>query len=97
MIRLWRSHKLINIDQTCWLWATYYGGSTTSGFGIATDTSGYVYITGSTYSTTGIATPGAYQTIMSGTSDAFLAKFNAAGAFNGLLIMAATTMLPGMM
>ncbi len=70
-------------------WATYFGGDSavtgTSGyFGTAgecvADTSGNIYLSGYTYSLSGIATSGAYQT--SGDSvngDAFLAKFNSAG------------------
>ena len=62
-------------------WATYYGGSNVdAGAGIATDGSGNVYITGSTQSTDGIATSGSYQPAMAGDGDAFVAKFNSAGA-----------------
>ncbi|MDP1727771.1 MAG: SBBP repeat-containing protein [Bacteroidota bacterium] len=62
-------------------WATYYGGSWTDwGYGIAVDGSGNIAITGYTYSTSGIATSGAYQTSFAGTYDAFIAKFNASGA-----------------
>lgn len=61
-------------------WATYYGGSDQDyGYGVATDGSGNVYITGFTFSAYGIATSGAFDTAISG-GDAFLVKFNAAGA-----------------
>jgi len=44
------------------------------------DSSGNILITGTSFSTTGIATIGAYQTVFGGgTQDAFLAKFNTNG------------------
>lgn len=58
------------------LYGTYYGGNYYSeGYGIAVDIGNNVYITGTTNSTTGIATPGAYQTTFNGYSNGFLAKF----------------------
>ncbi len=71
------ANKTLIIDP----WATYYGGSGDDyGLGIAVDVSGNNVITGYTYSTSGIATSGAYQTSYGGTNDAFIAKFNIAGA-----------------
>jgi uncharacterized protein YjdB len=63
-------------------WATYYGGTGVddAGWAIATDGSGNVYLAGETSSTSGIATPGAYQTVLAGGHDAFLVKFDALGA-----------------
>ena len=62
-------------------WATYFGGSyEDDGYGIVTDTSGNVYITGATFSSDYIASSGAYQTNLDGPEDAFIAKFNASGA-----------------
>ena len=62
-------------------WGTYYGGnSDDKGWGLATDGSGNVYVTGWTYSSSGIATPGAYQTTLAGSDDVFIAKFNNSGA-----------------
>jgi len=63
-------------------WATYYGGSDDDqGKGVATDSTGNVYLTGWTNSTSGIATPGAYQfTYGGGAYDAFLAKFDSSGS-----------------
>ena len=62
------------------LWATYYGGDGNDyGNGVATDGSLNVYITGTTASTNGIASSGAFQTSKKGATNAFLAKFNTAG------------------
>lgn len=63
------------------LWGTYYGGNQLDcATGIALDIAGNVYITGYTFSTTGIATTGAFHTIYGGgTNDAFVAKFNSTG------------------
>lgn len=69
-------------DGTC-LWSTYYGGAGADlGKGIAIDTSGNIYLSGRTNSSTGIATPGSYQPAKSGTPsgyDCFLVKFDSAG------------------
>jgi len=76
--------KTLVIDPTL-IWGTYYGGSADDdGYGITTDDSNNIYITGWTESTTGIATNGAYQTSYAGgggnygynAGDAFVAKFN---------------------
>lgn len=63
------------------VWGTYYGGPTEE-VGSALAVSGNnIYMTGSTYSTTGIATAGAHQTTYSGSSyDGYLVKFTTAGA-----------------
>ena len=63
------------------LWATYYGGrNDDEGFGVATDTSDNVYLTGYTESNSDIATNGAYQTSGDSVSgDAFLIKFSSTG------------------
>jgi predicted SpoU family rRNA methylase len=63
------------------LWGTYYGGSSyDEGRGITIDKLGSVLISGSTTSTSGIATTGSYQTTLGGGYDAFIAKFNTLGA-----------------
>ena len=62
-------------------WATYYGGTLDESiFSIATDSSGNLYLSGSTNSDGGIATPGAFQDSNTGSDvDGFVAKFDAAG------------------
>jgi len=63
-------------------WGTYYGG-TTNDFSysntLAIDAGQNVYLAGHTLSNNGIASPGAYQTIMEGAYDALLAKFDPSG------------------
>jgi hypothetical protein len=69
-------------DSSCHLlWSTYFGGDSTDYiFGMSSDDSANVYITGLTNSNTGIATTDAYQTTYAGGYyDAFLAKFNHTG------------------
>jgi hypothetical protein len=62
------------------LWATYMGGSSVDvGTGIITDPFNNVYIVGYSFSSTGIASVGAFQEIKSGGSDAFVVKFNSNG------------------
>ena len=62
------------------LWGTYYGGSGNEQVqGIASNALGNLYITGSTTSTTAIATTGTFQDTLSGTQDAFIAKFDTSG------------------
>ena len=71
-------------QRTTLSWATYFGGDSAGGIGlgrIAKDTFGNIYITGTTYSDTGIATKGAYQTVGDSVSgDVFLAKFSPSGS-----------------
>lgn len=62
------------------LWGTYFGDSgDDDAYGLALDHSGNVCITGSTNSTTSIATIGVYQTALAGNEDAFVAKFSSNG------------------
>ncbi|MBE0648570.1 MAG: SBBP repeat-containing protein [Bacteroidales bacterium] len=63
------------------VWGTYFGGPGYEiGVGIAADDSNNVFITGNTSSTTSIATAGAYQSNLFGsTTSAFLAKFTQNG------------------
>jgi gliding motility-associated-like protein len=63
------------------LWATYFGGpDADQGQHVTMDTTGgFLYISGFTNSTTGIVTAGAYQGLLLGSTDAFLAKFDTSG------------------
>jgi hypothetical protein len=62
------------------LWGTFFGGSgEEEGVAVATNDSGDVYLCGSAFSTTKIATSGAYETSNQGNEDAFLAKFSSSG------------------
>jgi len=57
-------------------WSTYYGGNgEQQGAGIAATKTGCIDVTGFTTSTSGIATSGAYQTILTGETDAYVAQF----------------------
>lgn len=61
------------------LWGTYYGGTGgESGEACIVDGSGNVYLAGFTTSTNAMAS-GGYQNTLGGSTDAFLAKFNASG------------------
>ncbi len=62
-------------------WGTYFGGTNLEDLGSCiVDNSGNIYISGDTRSTSGIATPGAHQTVYGGGAyDCFIAKFNQAG------------------
>jgi len=72
---------LLKFDSSGMLkWATYYGGNEDDAGGSCnTDGNGNVYLAGYTYSNAGIATTAAHQSSLSGTINAFLAKFNSAG------------------
>lgn len=60
-------------------WCTYLGGVNTDyGYGIALDASDNVYVVGMT-SSPGLGTPGAYQTQLLGTNDAFVAELSPNG------------------
>lgn len=61
-------------------WATYYGGNSDEvAWGLALDSSSNILITGSTFSTNGIATLGAFKTVRGGSNDIFIGKLNSAG------------------
>ncbi len=70
----------LNQAGTGLLYNIYFGGdsSDTAG-GIAIDSAGNAYITGTTSSSTFPATVGAFQTARKGWNDAFVTKINAAG------------------
>jgi len=61
------------------IWATYYGGTALdSGYAVATDTFGNIFVAGITYSESGISNNG-HQANKGGGADAFLVKFNSDG------------------
>ncbi|MGH9359443.1 MAG: beta strand repeat-containing protein, partial [Terriglobia bacterium] len=63
------------------LYSTYLGGSGGDrAFGLALDSSGDAYVTGSTQSANFPTTPGAYQTAFGGGTNAFVSKLSASGA-----------------
>ncbi|MBL7932662.1 MAG: T9SS type A sorting domain-containing protein [Bacteroidia bacterium] len=65
------------------IWGTYYGGSSGSqeDFGWCSFTSnGEIYIVGNSASTNNISTPGSYQPVIGGSTDAVLAKFTGTGS-----------------
>lgn len=63
------------------LWGTYFGGgSVETAYGMYISSNGAVYLCGDTFSTSGVATAGAHQTVYGGgVDDALLIKFDAAG------------------
>lgn len=79
------------------LWGTYFGGTANEGrisesIAVQTDLSGYVYLGGCSFSSTGIATAGSYQSNKSATTtDGFLAKFNSAGVLQWSTYLGGTT------
>ena len=70
----------LNPTGTALIYSTYLGGSNgDSGNGIAVDSSGSAYVTGSSSSSDFPTTANAFQTKASGGGDAFIAKLNTAG------------------
>jgi hypothetical protein len=77
---------VLNSDGTRY-WATYYGGADTeAGYDVAIDNQNNIIASGRTMSPTGIATPGAWQTVHASYTqvgsdklDAFVVKFTPAG------------------
>ncbi len=62
-------------------WATYYGGTGADQPYLCTvDASDNLYLSGMTASVSGIATPGAHQPALGGSTDNFLTKFTPSGA-----------------
>ena len=61
-------------------YSSYLGGDgTDTGYGIAVDSSGRAYVTGGTSSANFPVTPGAFQPVRSGGSDAFIARISSGG------------------
>ena len=77
----YNENEVLIIDPVVRQWGAYYGGTgTDNGISCATDASGNIYLSGQTFSSTGIATTGAHQTTYGGgAKDAFLVKFNSSG------------------
>jgi len=72
-------------------WGTYFGGPGNDKIiKLTTTDNGYVYGVGPTYSTTGIATSGVHQTSLAGGNDAFIVKYDAAGALQWSTYMGGT-------
>jgi len=71
----------LNSTGTALVYATFLGGlSEDEGYGIAVDASGAAYITGMTWSSDFPTTSGAFDTILSGYGDAFVAVLNPSGS-----------------
>ncbi len=63
------------------IWGTYFGGTALDNVsGCSVSSSGQIYLTGETYSVTGISSSGAYQGALNGISDAFLCQFSSDGS-----------------
>jgi uncharacterized protein (DUF2147 family) len=61
-------------------WATYLGGpADEEAFSCAINSSGHIYVTGHTASSSGIATPGGHQDSLKGLADMFVIKLNENG------------------
>jgi hypothetical protein len=71
----------LNSGGTALSYSSYLGGSgTDSGNGIAVNSSGNAYVTGSTASTNFPTTTGAYKTTSGGGTDAFVTEMNTSGS-----------------
>lgn len=70
----------LNAAGTAFEYATYLGGAASDiPFGIAVDTDGFAYVTGSTFSANFPVT-NPLQPVLSGSQDAFVARFSPSGA-----------------
>lgn len=71
----------INGNNGTGIWGTYFGGPDIDYISsMATDAGGNIYLGGWTASATGIATPGAFQTVNGGGTDMFFARLNSDGS-----------------
>ncbi len=71
----------LNPAGTALVFSTYLGGSKDDGVtGVAIDGTGNIWLRGNTESTDFPITPGAYQTTLGGSFDAFVAELNPAGS-----------------
>ena len=78
-IRNIQSGRAFVIDPLIRTWGTYYGHVYSDGLATTTDAMNNVYMTGSTGSTSLIATLGSYQSTCPGGNVGYLVKFNSAG------------------
>ena len=62
-------------------WATYYGENLEEGWGLDLDSMANIYVSGGCQATFGIASPGTHDMTFGGLNDAFLSKWDSAGAF----------------
>jgi hypothetical protein len=70
----------LNSTGTALVYSTYLGGNAVDfGFGIAVDSAGNAYVTGSTDSSNFPTTPGAFQACCGGGFNAFVTKLNSTG------------------
>ncbi|CAH0122643.1 SBBP repeat-containing protein [Paenibacillus sp. CECT 9249] len=71
----------LNADGTALIYSTFLGGVDGFNFGhsVATDGSGNAYVTGTTNATDFPTTPGAFDTVLTAGSKAFVSKLNASG------------------
>lgn len=69
----------LNPDGASLAYSTYLDGAG-AGQGIAVDPTGNAYVAGWTYTATFTTTPGAYQRLYMGNTDAFVVKLNPAGS-----------------
>jgi len=71
----------LNPSGSAFVFSTYLGGSQNDGaYGLVLDSSGNIYVAGSTQSNNFPTTPNVFQTQYAGAGDAFLTKFGAGGA-----------------
>ncbi len=61
------------------LWGSYFGQGSEYGYSISFDNSNNIFLCGETGSSNNIATVGASQTVLGGSNDAYIAKFNSLG------------------
>ena len=72
----------LNSAGSALVYSTYLGGTSDEPYwsaSIAVDCSGNAYVTGTTLSSDFPTTPGAYQTVLKGPSDAYVVKLNSSG------------------
>jgi hypothetical protein len=71
----------LNPSGAALVFSTYLGGNgNDQAYGLVLDTSGNIYVAGSTDSNNFPTTPNVFQTTFAGASDGFIAKFGAAGS-----------------